>query len=333
MEYISLPNLQNTYPSIINYEKEDINLFSLKGIYSQNEIDFVLEDIKVVTPVEDTFFRFVMVLRNNRQENDILGIYTSTSYYNDLITSYDEFNPYFINASLRDEFLINVYVDDYLRIYTTQIKLEKEIGVKMEFNTFYDSEGKPDYIKLVKYIDWVVTEPKLEEVETDGVIPLNEISTYKLGKYNYDTNQWGSIEEVDLEIIKRDIQDELTQLNIDIKEVEDYLRDPENVKLPTNGAVIRILGGTAGIVLQQAAPKLLLGIFAKLGIGAALGPVGIIGAAAVTIVTAVVNLFKAKQIKKKEEEELESYINKLKIELIKLKQRREVLLKRLEELD
>lgn len=333
MDYINLPNLQNTYPTIDNYEREDKNLFSLNGIYLQNEIDFVIEDINVVTPVEDTFFRFIMVLRNNRQDNDVLGIYTSTPYYSDLLASYEESNPYFINASLRDEFLVNVYVDDYLKIYQTQIELEKEIGIKMEFNTFYNAEGIADYVRLVKYIDWVVTEPKLEEVETDGVIPLEQISKYRLGKFNYDTGEWGSIEDVDLAVLKKDIEDELVQINIDIKEIEDYLRDPENSELPSNGAVIRILGGTAGLILQKAAPKLLLGILTKLGVGAALGPVGIIGVAAATVIKGVVNFFKAKQIKKKEEEELENYINKLKIELIKLKQRRNVLLKRLEELD
>ena len=123
MEYITLPNLQNTYPNIDSYETENVNLFSLNGIYLQNEIDFILSDIKVITPVENTFFRFILVLRNNRQDNDVIGIYTSIPYYNDLLTSYDESNPYFINASLKDEFLINVYVDDYLKLYTEQTQL------------------------------------------------------------------------------------------------------------------------------------------------------------------------------------------------------------------
>jgi hypothetical protein len=263
----------------------------------------------------------------------VLGIYTSIPYYNDLLTSYDESNPYFINASLKDEFLINVYVDDYLKLHTEQTQLEKEIGVRVELNTFYNVDGIPDYIKLVQYIDWVVTEPKLEDIETDGVIPLSIISKYKLGKFNYDTGEWGSIDDVNLSVLIKDIEDELAELIIDINEIEDYLKNPENVELAPNGAIIRIIGGAGALLLKKVAPKLIGTILAKLGIGAALGPVGFIGAAALTIIKGAVNFFKAKQKKKEDEEELETYINKLKIELIRLKQRRVLLLNRLEELD
>lgn len=310
MEYISLTNLQNTYQSPNGYVKKDEDEIRLNGIYPQNVLDFTIPDISNIIPVDNTKLRFIIALYTNRIDNDFIGYYTSVQFYNDLIVSINENNPYFINSALREEFITKIYVDNLLTIHNKQSVLEKQIGVEMRLNLFYNIDGIPDYNKLIQYIDWLVSPSELDEVEDSGVLPASKISDYSLGKYNYDTNEWGRIDIVNKEIKIQDIKDELSQIDNDIAIIEAFVRNPTENR-PKLGSFIAATIGVNGVLALAA------------------GPVGF-----VNLVKSIFSGVGAYQnAKTNEERELLNYLNKLKIELNRLRERKIMLTEELRKLE
>lgn len=310
MEYISLTNLQNTYQSPNGYVKKDEDEIRLNGIYPQNVLDFTIPDISNIIPVDNTKLRFIIALYTNRIDNDFIGYYTSVQFYNDLIVSINENNPYFINSALREEFITKIYVDNLLTIHNKQSVLEKQIGVEMRLNLFYNIDGIPDYNKLIQYIDWLVSPSELDEVEDSGVLPASKISDYSLGKYNYDTNEWGRIDIVNKEIKIQDIKDELSQIDNDIAIIEAFVRNPTENR-PKLGSFIAATIGVNGVLALASGPagfvNLVKSIFS--GVGA------------------------YQNAKTNEERELLNYLNKLKIELNRLRERKIMLTEELRKLE
>ncbi len=311
MEYISLVNLQNTYQSPQGYDKKDEDEFRLTGIYPQNVLDFPIPDISNITPVNNTSFGFIIALKTNPIDDDLIGYYTSVQFYNDLVVSINENNPYFINSAVRTEFLVDMYVDSLLGIHNKQTVLEKQIGVEMRLNLFYNQDGIPDYEKLVEYIDWLVSPSKLEEIEDSGVIPANKLSDYSLGKYNYDTNQWGRIDIVNKDVKLVDLRSEIQQIDNTIALIQDFIRNPTDTKLKLGSYI----AGTIGIN----------GITTLI----TTGPVALF-----TLAKSIFNGAKSFQTARNQQDrELLNYLNKLKIELNRLRERRIVLNEELRKLE
>jgi hypothetical protein len=311
MEYISLVNLQNTYQSPQGYDKKDEDEFRFTGVYPQNILDFPIPDISNIIPVNDTSLRFIIALKTNPIDDDLIGYYTSVQFYNDLIVSINESNPYFINSAVRPEFLVDIYVDNLLKIHNKQTVIEKQIGVEMRLNLLYNGDGIPDYEKLVKYIDWLVFPSKLEEIEDSGVLPVSEISDYSLGKYNYDTNQWGRFDIVNKQIKITDLKNEISQITTSISIIEDFIKNPTDTKLKFGSYI----AGTIGIN----------GVTALLTSGTAI--IFVLGNA----------LFRGaksfKDARNQQDRELLNYLNKLKIELNRLKERRTMLTNELQKIE
>lgn len=303
MDYINLPNLQNTYQSPQGYVRNGEDLITLNGIYKQNSLDFVIPRIDNIISVEDTTFRFVIALYTNIVDNDFIGYYTSTTFYGDLIDSIAENNPYFSKSALREEFIVKIFVDNLLTIHNKQSVLEKQIGVEMRLNLFYNIDGIPDYNKLIQYIDWLVSPSELDDVDDSGVLPASSISDYSLGKYNYDTNQWGRIDIVNKEIKIQDIKDELIQIDNDISIIQAFIRNPtENP--PKIGSLIASSIGIQGILLFAGSGPVALNNLIKSVFG---------------------GISAYRNAKNKEERDLINYINKLKVELNRLRERKDIL--------
>ena len=98
MEYKRLIQLDNQYPNLRNYTKNGIDTnILLKGIYytgeATNQIQFNLADLSKVTPVAGTKFRFILSISMD-DSNTNPKLFTSSEFYNDLKSSYDENNPY-----------------------------------------------------------------------------------------------------------------------------------------------------------------------------------------------------------------------------------------------
>jgi hypothetical protein len=311
MEYISLVNLQNTYQSPQGYDKKDEDEFRLTGIYPQNVLDFPIPDISNIIPVNNTSFRFIIALKTNPIDDDLIGYYTSVQFYNDLVVSINENNPYFINSAVRTEFLVDMYVDNLLGIHNKQTVLEKEIGVEMRLNLFYNQDGIPDYEKLVEYIDWLVSPSKLEEIEDSGVLPVSELSDYSLGKYNYDTNQWGRVDIVNKEIKIVDIKNEISQIDVSIALIQDFIRNPTDTKLRAGSYLARTIGLSGITSLVTSGPFIVF-----------------------NLAKSIFNGVKSFQNAKNERErDILNYLNKLKIELNRLRERKIILNEELRKLE
>jgi hypothetical protein len=119
------------------------------------------------------------------------------------------------------------------------------------------------------------------------------------------------------------LENELTSINLSVVEVQDYLENPDSAKLRIPGGAVAKLVGPAGLsILSKVAGTALKATIAKLVPAALLGPVGLIGASVVAAFSLVVKLIGASKKKKQQDEQIEEHINKLKSELVKLKERR-----------
>jgi hypothetical protein len=172
MEYISLLDQQNTYPSVINYTLTSIDEITLTGNFDTNKVEFSIPTLDSLIVVPDTNFRFLLSLDDK--------VYTSPIYYTELVTSINEGNPYFLSGSFFPEFIVKYTPSDIASIIANLKVIENNKKVDVKKNVFVLSDGSYDYISLIKYIDWVVSPIGLSEIETNGVLPANQLSQYTL---------------------------------------------------------------------------------------------------------------------------------------------------------
>jgi hypothetical protein len=119
-------------------------------------------------------------------------LFCSVSYYNDLIQSKQDGLPYFVNSSFRPEFVITINVDDLIKLKNSLTAEELEDGTLVYRHNFI--KGNSIYYEaLIKYIDWTLTEPTLNEIGANSVIPANLLMEYERGEFdkkrgNFNTN-------------------------------------------------------------------------------------------------------------------------------------------------
>lgn len=323
MEYINLLNIRNQYPTIDNYKKQSIDDIRLVGNFSQNFKDFEIPDLSLIEVVEDTSFRFIVELKNSEDDDEFIGLYTSPTYYADLIASKEENNPYPLQNAFDEIFTVKYNINELTKIYNDLTSLEIDLDVKVERNIFYRFDSDSEYEELIKYINWVVSKPALNEIGIQGVLPVNTLGEYTYAQFVPDSGSFDFADNTVNLIRLGKLEIELSTINLTISEIEDYLQNPDSAKLRIPGGAIAKLVGPAGVsVLNSIAGTALKGIIGKIIPGALLGPVGIIGASVIAAFSLVRKLIGAKKKKEQQEEQIEQHLNKLKSELIKLKERR-----------
>jgi hypothetical protein len=172
MEYIILDNQQNKYPKVSNYSKTGLDTITLEGNFNVNKLNFPLPTLDNIVIVPQTSFRFILSLDDKT--------YTSPLYYNELVTSYNESNPYFIQSTFKPEFIVKYNPNDIASIIKNLKVIESNKKINVLKNVFVLADGSYDYIALVKYIDWTVSSVGLADLETNGVLSAKEISSYIL---------------------------------------------------------------------------------------------------------------------------------------------------------
>lgn len=182
MKYIPLSSLQNPYPSISNYRNEPKSV-SIKGIYEENELNIPLSDFLEIGVVPNTKFRFVVRLFDNESSNRILNTFTSQGYFNDIIRAQKGSNPYFINTSLNQETFVKLYLNKIKQTFDTRVSVERQYGVSVIFNNLFDSDGSIDYLRFGQYIDWVSSQPTLNDIVDNGVLPSRQISSFNISEF------------------------------------------------------------------------------------------------------------------------------------------------------
>lgn len=179
MEYYRLYDLRNQYPAISNYTTTLPGKVDLFGLYPEtNVIPIQIKNLDGVQFVKGTSFRFVV--RIKEKESDTSGrLYTSEKYFKNLEASIRESNPYFINSSFTDIYVVNIFLESFISLFESFIPKEYSAGVVVLKNNFINKDKSIDYDAFVKFLDWVVSPTTLQEIDTNGVIPPQLLINYR----------------------------------------------------------------------------------------------------------------------------------------------------------
>ena len=179
MEYYRLYDLRNQYPSISNYGTTLPGKVNLKGSYPEtNTLAIDVKSLEGINFVKDTKFRFIVKIKE--KQDDTFGLlYTSEKYFKNLESALKESNPYFINSSLNEVYIINIFLDSFVSLFESFTKKEYSAGVVVLKNNFINKDKSIDYDAFVKYLDWVVSPTTLQEIDTNGVIIPQLLINYR----------------------------------------------------------------------------------------------------------------------------------------------------------
>jgi hypothetical protein len=322
MEYVGLNNLLNKYPNVNSYKKNSLESIELKGVFPQNKIDFEIPPLEEIEVVDGTSFRFVVALRYDRGDVDIIGLYTSPVFYTEMVTSINENNPYFTKVALNPSLLVSFNINDITSTFNTLTEAELELNVDMQRNIFLLPNNEYDFDEIIKYIDWVVSRPLLGEFGEKSVLAVPKLAEYNYRKYNFNESVFEEIDSELNEVRINKLRSQLLDINDVLGELEEFVNNPDPVRISNSGAIARIVGGSGLATLKGIAPSILKGLVAKVGLAATLGPVGIVAG---LLIGGISTLFGNRMKKKKAEEEAEVVLNKIKGEIRQLKERRTVI--------
>jgi hypothetical protein len=150
MQYVSLSRIPNKYPDVSRYTEYKERVVLLNGLYPErNKINFTLPEFKDITPIPNTFFRFVLAVAAD--ENDTNPrLFTSKTFYDDIKLSYRVNNPYFaIQSLIGAGSVVTISLKDYFELFDKFEKNEDETPVNVTKNIFLsDSETEKKFEEL-----------------------------------------------------------------------------------------------------------------------------------------------------------------------------------------
>jgi len=262
MQYYRLYDLTNQYPSIGNYITRTPGIVNFYGLYPETNINPIpIKNLDGIKYVSGCTFRFIANIKE--KDSDTFGkLYTSEKYFKDLEASITESNPYFTNQSLQDIFIVDISLERFKILFNSLTDKENIAGVDVFFNNFVQKGNKINYEYFVKFLNWVVSLPSLSEIDTNGVIPANQLlafETYEIdqekayfypneiqrpgNKGNQQSGTGNSTTNTTTippptEADRTKIQNELNEVNSTIKQIEEQLRTGKF----TNTNLFRTLG-------------------------------------------------------------------------------------------
>jgi hypothetical protein len=124
-------------------------------------------------------------------ETTLTKLFCSSQYFQNLTSAKSSGNPYFINFSFKPEFIVEINTTKLIELSDSFLDAELVNGVLMKRNNFI-TDGNIDFEKLVRYVDWVVSKPKLSEIDTNGVMPANLLCEYEKGDFDKKTGKWNT---------------------------------------------------------------------------------------------------------------------------------------------
>jgi hypothetical protein len=180
---------------------ESNGFIRISGEYKQNFVDFPKIDISNVKIVDGTSFRFFLSIKENVNDaNPIL--YTSKPFYDELVYTYSQNNPYYVPAAAKVPSIVVVTLDGIKQkveaLHFSELNQTADNGVLVLKNLFANSNfnigidpSVSDYRKarsnptyniddIVRYVDWVVQKP---EANYENRL----IRGKKLGRWKFNT--------------------------------------------------------------------------------------------------------------------------------------------------
>jgi hypothetical protein len=187
--------------TISKFEKN--GFIRISGEYSSNYVDFPTTDISNIKVVDGTSFRFILSIKNTIDDANPT-LYTSKSFYDELVYTYSQNNPYYVPAATKVPAIVVITLDTLKQkvesLHDSELNRTADNGVLVLKNLFatanFDIKIDPsvkDYKKavsnptyniddIVRYIDWVVTKPNPNYEQ-------RLLSGKKLGRWKYNTNK------------------------------------------------------------------------------------------------------------------------------------------------
>lgn len=179
---------------------KDSGYIRLNGEYTQNYVDFRTTDISNIKVVDGTTFRFLLSIKETIDDANPT-LYTSKKFYDDLVGSYSQNNPYNVAAATKQEAIVVITLDTLKQkvesLHDLELNQTADYGVLVlknlfataNFNINVDVSVK-DYKKavsnptyniedVVRYIDWVVSKPNANYED-------RLISGKQLGRWKYN---------------------------------------------------------------------------------------------------------------------------------------------------
>jgi hypothetical protein len=152
----------------------------ISGDYKQNFVDFPKIDIGNVKIVDGTSFKFFLSIKQNVNDANPF-LYTSKPFYDELVYTYSQNNPYYVPAATKVPAIVVITLDGLKQkveaLHFSELNLTAENGVLVVKNLFVNSNfnigvepSVSDYKKaisqptyniddIVRYVDWVVQKP------------------------------------------------------------------------------------------------------------------------------------------------------------------------------
>jgi hypothetical protein len=173
----------------------------ISGEYKQNFVDFPKIDISNIKIVDGTSFKFFLSIKETVNDaNPIL--YTSKPFYDELVYTYSQNNPYYVPAAAKVPAIVVVTLDGIKKkieaLHFSELNQTADNGVLVLKNVFANSNfnlgidpsvsdyrkavSKPTYNidDIVRYVDWVVQKPEAKYED-------RLIRGKKLGRWKYNT--------------------------------------------------------------------------------------------------------------------------------------------------
>jgi len=190
MDYIRLVDITNQYPNLPSYVRQNEKLVNLFGLYKEtNKLDFKIPSIEHIKPIDDLNLRLIFGFRKNVEDKNI-KYYTSQQFYSDMEASNIEGNPYFYLQSNKVEFIVLVNLEKFISIFEGLKEVENKQGINVKLNNFLNSDNSIHYSRLMRFLNWVLSKPELEEIDTDGVIPAKTLAEWEVGDYDPIMMKW-----------------------------------------------------------------------------------------------------------------------------------------------
>jgi len=260
MQYYRLYELNNQYPSIGNYITRIPGIVNLYGVYSEtNILPIDIKSLDGLKYVKGTTFRFIAKIKE-KETDTVSKLYTSEKYFKNLEASIKESNPYFVNKSFDEIFIIEVYLDSFVQYFESYIPKEYLAGVSVLKNNFINKDKSIDYDAFVKFLDWIVALPTLKEIDTNGVILPELLINVKTFSIDHEkayffpneiqtpetneaiTKREEKLKNTNPEILAKisEIKTKLNKINTDILVYKEYIAqdDYENIGLSRSELVV-----------------------------------------------------------------------------------------------
>lgn len=172
----------------------------ISGDYKQNFVDFPKIDISNIKIVDGTSFKFFLSIKENVNDaNPIL--YTSKQFYDELVYTYSQNNPYYVPAAAKVPAIVVVTLDGLKQkveaLHFSELNQTADdgvlvvknlfananfnIGIDPSVSDFKNAVSNPTYNieDIVRYVDWIVQKPNSKYED-------RLIRTNKLGRWKYN---------------------------------------------------------------------------------------------------------------------------------------------------